>query len=143
MTPLDPHTLSVVAAALEAKVAASADPNAGMPTVLDPDGDLERVPRADVWREAVALVRGLGVPVATIPPHPPFLWDFRVTLEALVTPEPDGGYSASVPALPGISTGGKDWHDSDDMRKNLREATEGFLSVRRDEALGVKLERQA
>ena len=55
-----------------------------------------------------------------------------VTLTALVYPEPEaGGYSAEVPALPGCYTQGE---TLEEVRANLREAAEGWLSSAHDEA---------
>jgi predicted RNase H-like HicB family nuclease len=59
--------------------------------------------------------------------------DVAVTLTAIVCPEPEaGGYSASIPALPGCHTQGE---TLDEVRANLREAAEGWLAVAHDEAL--------
>jgi predicted RNase H-like HicB family nuclease len=55
-----------------------------------------------------------------------------VSLTALVQPEPDvGGYSASIPALPGCHTQGE---TLDEVRANLKEAAEGWLSSAHDQA---------
>src|SRR5205807_10516352 len=63
----------------------------------------------------------------------PFVVDVAVTLTAIVRPEPDvGGYSASIPALPGCHTQGE---TLDEVRANLREAAEGWLAVAHDDAL--------
>jgi predicted RNase H-like HicB family nuclease len=57
---------------------------------------------------------------------------FTVTVTALVYPEPDaGGYSAEVPALPGCYTQGE---TLEEVRANLREAAEGWLSAAHDQA---------
>lgn len=68
--------------------------------------------------------------------HPtarPIPVDVVVTLTAVVVPEPDaGGYSASIPALPGCHTQGE---TLDEVRANLREAAEGWLAVAHDEAV--------
>jgi predicted RNase H-like HicB family nuclease len=70
-------------------------------------------------------------PVAT--PPSPVAVDVAVTLTAIVRPEPDaGGYSASIPALPGCHTQGG---TLDEVRANLREAAEGWLAVAHDDAL--------
>ena len=54
---------------------------------------------------------------------PPVAVDVAVILTAIVRPEPDaGGYSASIPALPGCHTQGETF---DEVRANLREAAEG------------------
>ena len=59
--------------------------------------------------------------------------DITVSLTAIVRPEPDaGGYSASIPALPGCHTQGE---TLDEVRANLREAAEGWLAVAHDDAL--------
>jgi predicted RNase H-like HicB family nuclease len=59
--------------------------------------------------------------------------DVPVTLTAIVRPEPDvGGYSASIPALPGCHSQGE---TLDEVRANLREAAEGWLAVAHDDAL--------
>ena len=59
--------------------------------------------------------------------------DIAVTLTAIVRSEPDaGGFSASIPALPGCHTQGE---TLDEVRANLREAAEGWLAVAHDDAL--------
>jgi predicted RNase H-like HicB family nuclease len=59
--------------------------------------------------------------------------DVTVTLTAVVQAEPDaGGYSASIPALPGCHTQGE---TLEEVRANLRDAAEGWLAVAHDEAL--------
>ena len=64
---------------------------------------------------------------------PPVAVDVAVILTAIVRPEPDaGGYSASIPALPGCHTQGE---TLDDVRANLREAAEGWLAVAHDDGL--------
>ena len=56
-----------------------------------------------------------------------------VVLTAIIRSEPDaGGYSASIPALPGCHTQGE---TLDEVRANLREAAEGWLAVAHDDAL--------
>jgi predicted RNase H-like HicB family nuclease len=63
---------------------------------------------------------------------PPIAVDIAVTLTAIVQLEPDvGGYSASIPALPGCYTQGE---TLDEVRANLREAAQGWLAVAHDEA---------
>jgi predicted RNase H-like HicB family nuclease len=63
----------------------------------------------------------------------PIVVDVAVTLTAIVRPEPDaGGYSASIPALPGCHTQGE---TLEEVRANLREAAEGWLAVAHDDAL--------
>ncbi len=64
---------------------------------------------------------------------PPVAVDVAVILSAIVRAEHDaGGYSASIPALPGCHTQGE---TLDEVRANLREAAEGWLAVAHDEAL--------
>jgi predicted RNase H-like HicB family nuclease len=59
--------------------------------------------------------------------------DVAVVLTAVVRPEPEaGGYSASIPALPGCHTQGE---TLDEVRANLREAAEGWLAVAHDDGL--------
>ena len=58
-------------------------------------------------------------------PAPPVLVDVRVILTAIVRPEPDaGGFSASIPALPGCHTQGE---TLDELNSNLREVVEMLL----------------
>jgi predicted RNase H-like HicB family nuclease len=69
---------------------------------------------------------------ATTTPPPVFV-DVTVNLTAIVRPEPDvGGYSASIPALPGCHTQGE---TLDEVRANLREAAEGWLAVAHEDSL--------
>lgn len=64
---------------------------------------------------------------------PPVAVDVNVILTAIVRPEPDaGGYSATIPALPGCHTQGE---TLDEVRANLREAAEGWLAVAHDDGL--------
>ncbi len=66
-------------------------------------------------------------------PALPIAVDIAVVLTAIVRPELDaGGYSASIPALPGCHTQGE---TLDEVRANLREAAEGWLAVAHDDAL--------
>ncbi len=66
-------------------------------------------------------------------PPPPVVVNVPVVLTALVRPEPvAGGYSASIPALPGCHTQGE---TLDEVRANLHEAAEGWLAVAHDDAL--------
>jgi predicted RNase H-like HicB family nuclease len=59
--------------------------------------------------------------------------DVTVKLTAIVRPEPDaGGYSASIPALPGCHTQGE---TLDEVRANLREAADGWLAVAHEDGL--------
>jgi len=63
----------------------------------------------------------------------PIVVDVTVNLAAIVLPEPDaGGYSASIPALPGCHTQGE---TLDEVRANLREAAEGWLAVAHEDGL--------
>ena len=56
----------------------------------------------------------------------PIIVQLPVTITALIRPEPEaGGYSAEIPALPGCYTEGE---TLDEVRANLREAAEGWLS---------------
>jgi predicted RNase H-like HicB family nuclease len=69
----------------------------------------------------------------TTAPTSPVAVDVAVVLTAIIRPEPDvGGYSATIPALPGCHTQGE---TVDEVRANLREAAEGWLAVAHDEAL--------
>lgn len=69
----------------------------------------------------------------------PIVIDVAVTLTAIVRPEPDvGGYSASIPALPGCHTQGE---TLDEVRANLREAAEGWLAVAHDDAVSREATR--
>ena len=62
--------------------------------------------------------------------------DVAVMLTAVVRPEPEaGGYSASIPALPGCHTQGE---TLDEVRANLREAAEGWLA-RHPESGGLRV----
>ncbi len=66
-------------------------------------------------------------------PTPPIAIDVPVVLTAIICPEPDvGGYSASIPALPGCHTQGE---TLDEVRANLREAAEGWLAVAHEDGL--------
>jgi predicted RNase H-like HicB family nuclease len=64
-------------------------------------------------------------------PTRPFTLAFPVTLEAVVEPEAEGGFSASVPSLPGCFT---EAETLDELQANLIEAAEGWLTARRDMA---------
>jgi predicted RNase H-like HicB family nuclease len=56
-----------------------------------------------------------------------------VNLTAVVRPEPEvGGFSASIPALPGCHTQGD---TLDEVRANLREAAEGWLAVAHEDGV--------
>jgi len=64
---------------------------------------------------------------------PPIVVAVAVNLTAIVRPEPEaGGYSASIPALPGCHTQGE---TLDEVRDNLREAAEGWLAVAHEDGL--------
>ena len=64
-------------------------------------------------------------------PASPVAVDVAVVLTAIIRPEPDaGGYSATIPALPGCHTQGE---TLDEVRANLREAAEGWLAVAHDD----------
>ncbi len=66
------------------------------------------------------------------PPPPLIVMDVAVTLTAVVRPEPEaGGYSASIPALPGCHTQGE---TLEEVSANLREAAQGWLAVAHDDA---------
>lgn len=63
----------------------------------------------------------------------PIVVDVAINLTAIVRPEPDaGGFSASIPALPGCHTQGE---TLDEVRANLREAAEGWLAVAHEDGL--------
>jgi predicted RNase H-like HicB family nuclease len=64
---------------------------------------------------------------------PPVAIDVPVVLTAIIRAEPEaGGYSASIPALPGCHTQGE---TLEEVRANLREAAEGWLAVAHEDAL--------
>ena len=66
-------------------------------------------------------------------PAGPITVQVTVTLTAVVHPEPEaGGYSAEVPALPGCYTDGE---TLDEVRANLRDAAEAWLSAALDHAV--------
>jgi predicted RNase H-like HicB family nuclease len=62
----------------------------------------------------------------------------KVRLQAIALPEPEGGYSVVVPALPGCVTEGD---TIEEVQSNLVEAAEGWLDSQhdalKDEALKV------
>jgi len=63
----------------------------------------------------------------------PIAMDVTISLTAVVRPEPQaGGYSASIPALPGCHTQGE---TLEEVRTNLREAAEGWLAVAHEDGL--------
>lgn len=68
-----------------------------------------------------------------MPDARPIAVQVTVTVTALVYPEPEaGGFSASVPALPGCHTEGE---TLDEVRDNLKEAAEAWLAAVHDHAL--------
>jgi predicted RNase H-like HicB family nuclease len=63
----------------------------------------------------------------------PIVVDVPVVLTAIVRWEAEvGGYSASIPALPGCHTQGE---TLDEVQANLREAAEGWLAVAHEDAI--------
>lgn len=58
-----------------------------------------------------------------------FPLDFPATLTAIVRSEEGGGYSASIPGLPGCFT---EADTLDELRENLRDAAEGWLKAHHD-----------
>lgn len=63
----------------------------------------------------------------------PIVVGVTVNLTAIVRPEPDvGGFSATIPALPGCHTQGE---TLDEIRVNLREAAEGWLAVAHEDGV--------
>lgn len=65
-------------------------------------------------------------------PAQPVAADVAVVRSAVVRPEPSGGRSASIPALPGCHTQGE---TLDEVRANLRAAAEGWLAVAQKDGL--------
>jgi predicted RNase H-like HicB family nuclease len=57
----------------------------------------------------------------------------RVRVQAVATPDPDGGYSVAVPALPGCFTSGA---TIEEAIANLAEAAEAWLEVAHDQGRG-------
>ena len=53
---------------------------------------------------------------------------------SIIHEEPDGGYSAEVPALPGCYTDGD---TLDEVKANLREAIQLYLDVYEDECANL------
>ena len=85
-------------------------------------------PHCDSLKEQEKLPMSTAITSA-----PPVAIDVAVVLTAIVRPEPElGGYSASIPALPGCHTQGETF---DEVRAHLREAAEGWLAVAHDDAL--------
>ena len=71
----------------------------------------------------------------------PIILQLSVTITAVVHPEPEvGGYSAEVPALPGCYTQGE---TLDEVRANLFEAVEGWLSSAHDGEMHRRAEPEA
>lgn len=68
-------------------------------------------------------------PPSTLAEVRPVTVEAKVRVEAVAVPEPGGGYSVVVPALPGCLTQGA---DLDEVRANLIEAAEGWLAVAHD-----------
>ena len=61
-----------------------------------------------------------------------FVLDVRVTLTAIVTPEPEaGGFSAEIPSLPGCYSQGE---TLEEVQENLWEAATGWLAAAHDDA---------
>lgn len=65
----------------------------------------------------------------TVAGERPFALDFTVSVQALVHPDPEGGYWAEVPGMPGCVT---EADSLDELRANLAEAAEGWLEAKRD-----------
>ena len=65
---------------------------------------------------------------------PPIAIDVCVTLTAIILPEEAGGYSASIPALPGCVSEG-DTEAS--AKKNLLDALQGYLTVANKRSLSM------
>jgi predicted RNase H-like HicB family nuclease len=66
----------------------------------------------------------------------PITIEVRVRLQALAIPEPGGGYSVVVPALPGCVTMGE---TIEEIQANVVEAAEGWLEVAHNQAEGEAL----
>lgn len=70
----------------------------------------------------------------------PVAMRITVNLTALITAECDaGGYSGSIPALPGCFSQGETFEE---VAENLREAAEGWLESAHDEAVTSQVERE-
>jgi predicted RNase H-like HicB family nuclease len=64
---------------------------------------------------------------------PAVIVNITISVTAVVRPEPEaGGYSASIPALPGCHTQGE---TLEEVRANLQEAAEGWLAVAHEDGL--------
>lgn len=59
----------------------------------------------------------------------PIIVEFTVRLRAIALPEPEGGYSVIVPALPGCFTEGD---TLDQIQPNVAEAAQGWLDAQHD-----------
>ncbi|MGD9854680.1 MAG: type II toxin-antitoxin system HicB family antitoxin [Planctomycetaceae bacterium] len=71
----------------------------------------------------------------------PVIVNVPVDLAAIVRPEPEaGGYSASIPALPGCHTQGE---TLDEVRANLCEAAAGWLAVAHEDGLARDADGEA
>lgn len=66
---------------------------------------------------------------------PPVAVPIAVMLTAIVRPEEGGGYSASIPALPGCHTQGE---TLEEVQDNLREAADGWLAVAHEDGLAAE-----
>ena len=55
---------------------------------------------------------------------------------SIIHEEPEGGYSAEVPMLPGCYTDGD---TIEEVKENLKEAIQLYLEVTEDEVAGMKL----
>lgn len=72
-------------------------------------------------------IRAVNVPNPAPGADPPIIVTFNAQIEALVYSDPDGGYSAEVPALPGCITEGS---TLEEVQANLIEAAEGWLAAK-------------
>jgi predicted RNase H-like HicB family nuclease len=70
------------------------------------------------------------VSVATPRQAHPITIEVKVRLQAIAMPEPDGGYSVVVPALPGCFTEGD---TIEEVQANIVEAAEGWLGATHDQ----------
>jgi predicted RNase H-like HicB family nuclease len=71
-----------------------------------------------------------GQPATTPSPPQPITVEVKVRLQAIALPEPGGGYSVLVPALPGCVTQGE---TIEEVQANVVEAAEGWLAVGHDQ----------
>lgn len=78
---------------------------------------------AEKSKSGTSLSEPVGVS-STVPR--PVTIEVRVRLQALAVPEPGGGYSVVVPALPGCVTEGE---TIEEVQANVAEAAEGWLAV--------------